>query len=59
MNIHVERDNGRVYSVSNIGEDITLDELLEIFGGLAMQMTYHPESWKNAILSLAEEMQLD
>lgn len=36
-------------------DDISADELLEVFTRAMVMMSYHPDSVKNAVLNLAEE----
>ena len=36
-------------------DDISVDELLEVFTRAMIMMSYHPNTVKNAVLELAEE----
>ena len=36
-------------------DDISTDELLEVFTRAMIMMSYHPDSVKNAVINLAEE----
>jgi hypothetical protein len=36
--------------------DLTIDELMEIFHSIAMSIGYHPVSWDNLILEMADEI---
>lgn len=36
-------------------DDISADELLEVFTRAMIMMSYHPDTVKNAVLNLAEE----
>jgi hypothetical protein len=36
--------------------DLTIDELMEMFHSVAMSIGYHPVSWDNLIIEMADEI---
>jgi hypothetical protein len=36
--------------------DLTIDELMDMFRNVAMSIGYHPVSWDNLIIEMAEEI---
>lgn len=54
MKINVEHSGMKV-SIEAEEVDFTLDELLEYFKSAALALTYQEESWKDAILAMAEQ----
>jgi hypothetical protein len=54
MKINVEQGGMKV-SIEAEEIDFTLDELLEYFKSAALALTYQEESWKDAILTMAEQ----
>lgn len=47
--VTIEKDNS----------DLTIDELMEVFENITMSLGYHPESWKNLILDMADKIKED
>jgi len=54
MKISIEHSGMKV-SIEAEEIDFTLDELLEYFKSAALALTYQEESWKDAILTMAEQ----
>ena len=46
-------------TIEKDSSEITLTELMEIFENIAMCLGYHPSSWKNLILEMADEIKED
>lgn len=58
MKINVEQ--GRMKVTIEADEiDFTIDELLEYFKSAALALTYQEESWKDAILAMAEQYRME
>ena len=49
IKVTIEKDNS----------DVTIDELMQIFENITISLGYQPESWKNLILEMAEEIKED
>ena len=47
--VTIEKDNS----------DVTIDELMQVFEYITISLGYQPESWKNLILEMADEMKED
>lgn len=47
--VTIEKDNS----------DVTIDELMQVFENITMSLGYHPVSWKNLILEMADEIKED
>lgn len=54
MKINVEHSGMKV-TIEAEEVDFSLDELLEYFKSAALALTYQEESWKDAILAMAEQ----
>ena len=54
MKISIEHSGMKV-SIEAEEVDFTLDELLEYFKSAALALTYQEQSWKDAILAMAEQ----
>jgi hypothetical protein len=46
IKVTIEKDNS----------DVTIDELMTIFENITMSLGYHPISWKNLILEMADDI---
>jgi hypothetical protein len=46
IKVTIERDNS----------DLNLSELMEMFHSVAMSIGYHPASWDNLIVEMADEI---
>lgn len=58
MKINVEHSGMKV-SIEVDEYDFTLNELLEYFKSAALALTYQEASWRDAILTMAEEYRME
>jgi hypothetical protein len=52
------KDSGRTILIKDEGEGLDIHELFELFRDACLAMGYHPNSFKNAVLNLAEDYEI-
>jgi len=52
------KDSGRTVLIKDDGDGVDIHELFETFKSACLAMGYHPKSFDNAVMSLAEDIEL-
>ena len=56
MKITIETNEISVMIEEQVGD---IKDLLDVYRRLAIALTYHPDSWEDAIMDLADEYELN
>lgn len=57
MKIYI-KDSGRTVLIKDEGEGQDIHELFDLFKSACLAMGYHPNSFDNAVMALAEDIEL-